>query len=217
MGGVGDVGDVGGVEASSRDANRADAKRAEPDVAAVILAAGGGRRLGGRPKALLAHGGELLVERAVRTARAGGCRQVVVVLGAEADEVRRRADLDRCIVTVNQDWETGMGSSLRAGLAAVPGTCRAAVILLVDQPFVTSEAVRAVIASGAEVAAATYDGRRGHPVLIAARHWPEASAAAVADRGARDFLARHEVMVVPCEGSPADIDVPADLMLLAPW
>jgi CTP:molybdopterin cytidylyltransferase MocA len=185
------------------------------EIAAVILAAGGGRRLGGRPKALLSHGGELLVERAVHTARAGGCDEVVVVLGAEAAEVRRRADLAGCTVTVNQDWTTGMGSSLRAGLAAVPRSCRTAVILLVDQPFVTSEAVRAVIASGADVAVAAYQGRRGHPVLIAARHWSEASAAAVGDRGARDFLARHEVVSVPCEGSGADIDVPEDLKLLA--
>ncbi|WP_370353812.1 NTP transferase domain-containing protein [Catenulispora sp. EB89] len=186
-------------------------------MAAIILAAGGGRRLGGRPKALLSHGGELLVERAIRTARAGGCDTVVVVLGAEATEVQLRANLAGCTVTVNQDWATGMGSSLRAGLAAlaaVPGPCRAAVILLVDQPFVTSEAVRAVTASGADLAAATYEGRRGHPVLIAARHWPEASAAAVGDRGARDFLARHEVLSVPCDGSPTDIDVPADLALL---
>lgn len=183
-------------------------------IGAVILAAGGGRRLGGRPKALLTHGGGLLIERAVRTARAGGCAEVVVVLGAEAAEVRRRADLTGCVVAVNQDWETGMGSSLRAGLAALSASCGAAVILLVDQPFVTSEAVRTVIAAGAEVAAATYAGRRGHPVLIAARHWPEASAAAVGDRGARDFLARHEVVSVPCDGSPADIDVPEDLMLL---
>lgn len=186
----------------------------EPDIAAVILAAGGGRRLGGQPKALLAHGNELLVERTVRTARAGGCQHVVVVLGAEADEVRRRADLADCTVTVNQDWAKGMGSSLRAGLAAAPKACRAAVILLVDQPFVTAEAVRMVIASGADIAAATYDGRRGHPVLIAARYWPEVAACAVGDRGARDFLARHEVLPVPCGGSAADIDVPCDLALL---
>lgn len=186
----------------------------EPDIAAVILAAGGGRRLGGRPKALLAHGGELLVERAVRTARAGGCQHAVVVLGAEADEVRRQADLADCTIAVNQNWATGMGSSLRAGLAATPETCRAAVILLVDQPFVTAEAVRAVIGSGADIAAATYDVRRGHPVLIAARYWPEVAACAVGDRGARDFLARHEVVSVPCGGSPADIDVPGDLALL---
>ena len=183
-------------------------------VAALILAAGGGRRLGGRPKALLSHGGELLIERAVRTARAGGCDSVVVVVGAEAEEVRRRADLAGCTVTVNEDWSTGMGSSLRAGLAALDPTCDAAVILLVDQPFVTPEAVRAVVTSGAEVATATYDGRRGHPVLIAARHWPEAAASAVGDRGARDFLARHEVVSVPCDGSLADIDVPEDLALL---
>jgi CTP:molybdopterin cytidylyltransferase MocA len=140
---------------------------------------------------------------------------VVVVLGAAAAEVRQQADLSGCAVAVNPDWETGMGSSLRAGLAAVPPSCKAAVILLVDQPFVTPEAVRAVIDSGAEVAAATYQGRRGHPVLIAARHWPEVAASALGDRGARDFLARHGVLSVPCDGSPADIDVPEDLKILS--
>jgi CTP:molybdopterin cytidylyltransferase MocA len=189
-------------------------ERAE-EVAAVILAAGGGRRLGGQPKALLVHDRELLVERAVRTARAGGCGPAVVVLGAAAAEVQQQADLSDCVIAVNQEWETGMGSSLRAGLAEVPPWCKAAVILLVDQPFVTSEAVRAVIDSGAEVAAATYQGRRGHPVLIAARHWPEVTASAVGDRGARDFLARHGVVSVPCDGYDTDIDVPEDLKLLS--
>jgi CTP:molybdopterin cytidylyltransferase MocA len=188
----------------------------DADVAALILAAGGGRRLGGQAKALLAHDGELLVERAVRIAREGGCHRVVVVLGAEAAEVQRQADLTGCLVAVNPEWETGMGSSLRAGLAAAaPHSCRAAVILLVDQPFVTPNAVRAVIDSGADVAAATYQGRRGHPVLIAAQHWPEVSARAVGDRGARDFLAQHGVVPVPCAGSLADIDFPEDLKLLS--
>ncbi|MEU9097709.1 NTP transferase domain-containing protein, partial [Streptomyces sp. NPDC048361] len=88
-------------------------------VTAVLLAAGGGRRLGGRPKALLAHRGRPLVENAVRVLREGGCRTVYVVLGAAADEVRARADLAGCVLVDNPDWGEGMGSSLRTGLDAL--------------------------------------------------------------------------------------------------
>ena len=83
-------------------------------VAGVLLAAGEGSRFGG-PKAVAELDGERLVDRAVRVLRLGGCDPVVVVLGAAVVEVPG-ADL----VVVNPDWATGMGSSLRAGLAALP-------------------------------------------------------------------------------------------------
>ncbi len=84
-------------------------------IAAVVLAAGGGRRYG-MPKALVEYEGSLLVERAVRTARAV-CDPVLVVLGARAMDVWRQADLEGATVLANKDWETGMASSLRMGLA----------------------------------------------------------------------------------------------------
>lgn len=190
-------------------------------VAGVILAAGGGTRLGGRAKALLTVGGEPFVVRAVRTLRDGGCAEVVVVLGHQAAEVRRVADLAGCRLLENPDWPAGLGSSFRAGLAAVPDGCTAAVILLVDQPFLSAEAVRAVLAAheqGADIVTATYAGRRGHPVLLAAHHWPAAAASALGDRGARAFLDEHaaEVVTVPCDGlgDPRDVDTPEDLRAL---
>jgi nicotine blue oxidoreductase len=91
------------------------------EVAGLLLAAGGGRRLGGRPKALLTYEGRPLVEHAVRVLRAGGCGPVHVVLGAAAAEVRERADLTDCVLVENPHWEEGMGSSLRAGLASLAG------------------------------------------------------------------------------------------------
>ena len=190
-------------------------------VAGVILAAGGGRRLGGVAKALLPHDGGLLVERAVRAVRQGGCAEVVVVLGFDAETVRRQADLDGSVVAVNPDWESGLGSSLRAGLAAVPTGCEAAVVLLVDQPFIGSGAVRAVLDAhqqGADIVTGAYAGDRGHPVLFAARHWPEIAESAVGDQGARSFLKAHaaETVTVSCDGLGAldDIDTPADLSKL---
>lgn len=194
-------------------------------VAALLLAAGGGRRLGGRPKALLRHHGRPLVEHAVRVLREGGCRTAVhVVLGAQAAQVRERADLHGCVVLENADWERGMGSSLRTGLDALTRTdASGALVFLVDQPGIGPEAVarvRAVLRSPADLAAAAYGGRRGHPVLLGAGHWTRVAADAAGDRGARGYLRAHEAQIrlVECGdiADPADIDTPADLARLAP-
>ncbi|MFI0976827.1 NTP transferase domain-containing protein [Streptomyces sp. NPDC021093] len=184
----------------------------------LLLAAGGGRRLGGRPKALLEHRGRPLVEHAVRVLREGGCAQVYVVLGAAAEQVRARARLDGCVTVDNPDWSDGMGTSLRAGLNSLEseGTWTTALVSLVDQPGIGPEAVARVLgADRTGLAAAAYDGRRGHPVLFAADRWAEIARAAVGDRGARAYLKEHaaELTLVEC-GDVADaydIDLPEDL------
>jgi CTP:molybdopterin cytidylyltransferase MocA len=202
-----------------------DSAAQDTRIAALLLAAGGGRRLGGRPKALLSHHGRPLVEHAVRTLRDGGCApDVHVVLGAAADEVRRRADLSGCVPLENPDWATGMGTSLRAGLQALAGSdTGAALVLLVDQPGVGAEAVsrvRAAYRSPGTLAAAAYGGRRGHPVLLGAAHWAGVAAEASGDRGARGYLAHREadLRLVECGdvADPADIDTPEDLVRLSP-
>ncbi|MFJ4669110.1 nucleotidyltransferase family protein [Kitasatospora purpeofusca] len=187
-------------------------------VTALVLAAGGGRRLGGRPKALLPYRGRPLVEHAATAARAGGCREVAVVLGADRERVRSTAHLPGCRLVANPDWEGGMGSSLRAGLAALPAGSSAVLVMLVDTPGVGAAAVARLLAAhraGAGLAAATYGGRRGHPVLIGAGHLAEAAAGARGDAGARALLAAHAAELVPVEcgdvASPDDLDTPADL------
>ncbi|MFI6473064.1 NTP transferase domain-containing protein [Streptomyces sp. NPDC050516] len=190
-------------------------------VTGLLLAAGGGRRLGGRPKALLPHRGRPLVENAVRVLREGGCRTVYVVLGAAAQEVRARADLSGCVLIDNPDWTEGMGSSLRAGLEALTRSdeaARAALVSLVDQPGIGAEAVARVLAahrSGDSLAAASYDGKRGHPVLFGADRWADIAASAMGDRGARVYLKAHEaeIALVECGdvAEPYDIDTEADL------
>jgi molybdenum cofactor cytidylyltransferase/nicotine blue oxidoreductase len=190
-------------------------------VAAVVLAAGGGRRYG-MPKALVQYEGSLLVERAVRTAREV-CDPVLVVLGASAVDVWRQADLDGATVLANKDWETGMASSLRTGLEGLrawPGRIDAALLLLVDMPGMTADAVRRVAthASPAALATATYDGVRSHPVLIGREHWDGVIATATGDEGARRYLAAHEVTEIDCTGlaDPTDLDVPPDAGTVAP-
>ena len=84
------------------------------DVAGLLLAAGAGRRLG-CPKALVKLGGAPLTERGLGTLRTGGCRPVMVVLGAAAEEVRQACSLGDAVVVVNDAWSDGMGGSVRAG------------------------------------------------------------------------------------------------------
>lgn len=183
-------------------------------VAGLLLAAGEGRRFGG-PKALAELDGERLVDRAVRVLRLGGCNPVVVVLGAAVVEV---PGADQ--VVVNPDWATGMGSSLRAGLAALPDGVEAAAVTLVDQPGLLPAAVRRVLACGstdpaAALAVATYAGDRGHPVLLGREHWAGVVELGVGDVGARAYLAAHatEVVEVACDdaGDATDADTPEEL------
>ena len=182
-------------------------------VAAVVLAAGGGRRYG-MPKALVEYDGSLLVERAVRTARAV-CDPVLVVLGAQAVDVWRRADLGGATVLANADWETGMASSLRTGLEGLrgwPARVEAALVTLVDMPGMTTVALEqlAAQASPQALAVATYDGVRGHPVLLGREHWAGVIETATGDEGARRYLAAHDVVEIDCTGlaDPTDLDVP---------
>jgi nicotine blue oxidoreductase len=186
-------------------------------VVGVVLAAGEGRRYG-QPKALVELGGQVLVDRAVGVLTDGGCSTVTVVLGAAASTVLERAKLRGVHTVLNPDWRTGMGSSLRTGLWAVAmSDAEAVVVLLVDTPGVGPEAVRRLVkyAHPGAVVVATYDGRRGHPVLLGRDHWMAVADLAVGDTGARPFLAARPGLVqeVPCEdvADGADVDVPADL------
>ena len=179
-------------------------------VAGLVLAAGMGSRFG-QPKADLTVGGERLVDRAVALLIRGGCEPVVVVSGA------LRLTVARAIVVHNDAWASGMASSLRRGLAAMPSDAAAAVVMLVDTPWLGVESVERVISAhlaGATLAVATYDGVRGHPVLLSREHWSAVAAAATGDVGARAYLAgRPEVEEVDCTGTgdPADVDVPDSL------
>ncbi|MFW6639765.1 NTP transferase domain-containing protein [Nocardiopsis algeriensis] len=184
-------------------------------MAGLLLAAGAGSRLG-RPKALVEVGGERLVDRGVRTLREGGCEQVLVVLGAADTDVT-----DACAV-INPDWATGLGSSVRAGIDAVPDEFDAVIVALADQPLVTPQAVQRLLEAhrqGARAAVATYHGNQRNPVLLGREHWSAVHAMAHDDVGARPFLRAYSHLVTPVEcddvASPEDIDTAEDLARLA--
>ena len=178
-------------------------------IAGLLLAAGSGSRLG-TPKALVMLSGRSLVEHGISLLSDGGCSPVLVVLGAAPD-----VEAPGTLVIVAQDWDTGLGASLRAGLAALDPAVTAVVVALVDMPLVGPAAVQRLIAartSGAAVA--TYGGKRGHPVLLQRAVWPAVAELAIGDVGARPWLAANPSLVVEVDcdgtGSRVDIDTPAD-------
>ncbi len=175
-------------------------------LAGLVLAAGEGRRFGG-PKAPFVYEGERLVDRAVRMCHEAGCDPVFVVVGAWID------DVPEAKVVVNDSWREGMGSSLRAGLAAAmsePDIDRV-LVTLVDLPGMTAQALERVAASESSIAQGCFAGDRGHPVLLGREHWAAAMAMAQGDRGARDYLRAHHEQIACIEigdvASGSDLDV----------
>ena len=182
-------------------------------VAGLVLAAGEGRRFGG-PKALVELDGERLVDRAVRVLHDGGCEPVYVVSGAVELEV------PGATTVINDGWATGMGSSVRAGLAALPGIVDAVVISLVDQPGIGADAVARVVGrlgEGHALVVASYQGALRNPVGVGRRRWDDVAAEAIGDEGVRAFTRKHPELVQAVEcadvADPADIDTQADLAL----
>lgn len=175
-------------------------------VAGLVLAAGEGRRYGG-PKAPVVVDGERLVDRAVRVLREGGCDPVYVVLGAWTGEV------PGALTVANAEWAEGMGSSLRVGLRALgESPARAVVVTLVDLPGLTAQAVARLVDADSGIAAAAYDGERGHPVRFGREHWPGVIEAAQGDSGARAYLREHadevDLIEVGDVASGEDLDIP---------
>lgn len=186
-------------------------------VAAVLLAAGQSSRFGAQ-KLLAPLGGRPIVRRAAEGVLAGTrALELVVVVGREGDAVA--AALDglpvRCVA--NPRFADGLGTSLRAGISALPEGTRAAVVALGDQPLVPPGVMPRLLAAyragGARIVAPAYRGTRGNPVLFDAAVFPELLAVP-GDEGARGVIARDASRVQLVEFAhdmPADVDEPADL------
>jgi CTP:molybdopterin cytidylyltransferase MocA len=193
---------------------------AGPPVTGLLLAAGGGRRAGG-PKALRrgVSGRPWLVD-ALEVLLAGGCTDVVVVLGSAADQARSLLtdppwDPQRVSTVDNPAWADGMSTSLRVGLTVLAGRPGTGVLVhLVDLPDVTAEVARRVLQQATPgrgcLARAVYGGRPGHPVLVGRDHLAPLLATLAGDRGARDYLDGQDCVPVECGdlAGGCDVDVP---------
>jgi molybdenum cofactor cytidylyltransferase len=182
-------------------------------VAGLVLAAGGSRRLG-QPKQLLPFGSATLLDHTIATARSCCFDQLIVAVGGAADDVRARVDLSGADVVVNEGYGAGCSSSIAAAMDALDPRARLLVLLLGDQPGVTSGTVAGLLAGrgDARLAVCRYDDGLGHPfcfsrplfATLRGLHGDKAVWKLVAAGG--DDVAR-----VPVEGPvPIDVDTWAD-------
>ena len=182
--------------------------------AAILLAAGAGRRFG-QAKQILPWSGEPMVRHIAKTALAAGLSPVVVVCGAYNEEVRQALAGLPVSLADNAQWAEGQSTSIRQGIAALPGRVGAAVFLLVDQPQVSEVLLRALVEkqrrSAAAVIAPLVADRRANPVLFDRRTFPDLSAL-TGDVGGRAVFSKYTPLYLPWQDERLllDIDTPED-------
>lgn len=186
-------------------------------IGGLVLAAGGSSRFGGHPKQLAELDGKPLLEHVLLAMEAAQLDRVAVVLGSHADQVREGVPLHGAEPVVCAEWRSGMGASLKAGVAALDG-CDAVAVALGDQPRLSPHAVARVVSQrGADELAvrATYNGVPGHPVLLERTLLTRVDELR-GDAGARELLFGVPIREVACDGlgSPDDIDTPEALAAL---
>src|SRR5580692_4173536 len=176
----------------------------------------------GEPKQLLPVHGRPLLEAALAAACESQLDEVVLVLGAHADDIRRSVRLGRARVVVNPHYVEGMSTSLKAGIAALGPNVGRAMVLLGDQPDITAEVVdrllEAQTASGLPAAALSFDGLLHPPVVLARELWRDIEALE-GDVGCRALVRAHPELVAAVAadrpgGHPVDIDTREDFELL---
>ena len=190
---------------------------AEPFVTGLVLAAGGSRRLG-QPKQLLAYGDGTLLGHVLDVARAADFDQLLCVLGGASEDVRAQVGFDGVQVVENRAFGAGCSSSIAAALSAVDTRTEELVLMLGDQPGVTPDVVRALIAgrAGAPMTVCRYANGRGHPLAFSAELFARL-AALHGDKGVWRLMDElgPAVAEVPVPGPvPQDVDTWEDYRTL---
>jgi molybdenum cofactor cytidylyltransferase len=184
----------------------------------LVLAAGASTRLG-QPKQLVKLGGRPVLHRVVSTAVGIAGHSVTVVIGAHAKDLSHLLGHSPASVIVNREWEEGMASSIRRGLASMPAGCDAVMILLGDQVAVTTDDLKRLVSSWKEqdsvIATATYERHVGVPAIFPRVCFSEL-AELRGDNGARLVLERnnYRLVRVPMPNAAVDLDTPEDLAAL---
>ena len=190
---------------------------------AVLLAAGAGKRFHGPVHKLMAEidtgsptSPEPVVAAALRSMLAAGIGDCVVITGAaDISQVLEAVGGDSVVAIHNPDWSSGMRSSVMLAISHARSRGASQIVVgLADQPFVEADAWHLVAHADADIAVATYEGRRGNPVKLSSNVWQEfENSHGDPDAGARSLVERHleTVAFVPCPGSDRDIDTREDL------
>jgi molybdenum cofactor cytidylyltransferase len=146
-------------------------------ISGILLAAGESSRMQGAFKPLLKWGKRTVIGECVHQMRNSQLAEIFVVLGHREMEIRQTLAGSGVQYAINEDYRRGMLSSIKTGLALLSPNEDAALIALVDQPMITKEIVDTLIdafaAGGKGVALPTYEGKRGHPVIIAAKYFDD--------------------------------------------
>jgi molybdenum cofactor cytidylyltransferase len=187
----------------------------------IILAAGASARLGA-PKQLLSFKGETLLRRIVRQSLESVCQPVVVVLGKDAEKFKNHLDKFNVHIACNDEWEKGMGTSIKAGiekLLEIDRETEGAVLTVCDQPFVTSKIINRLAEkfylNEALIVASAYSETLGAPALFSRKLFPELTALK-GKGGAKEIIARfsNQVVAVDFPEGAFDIDTPEDFRQL---
>lgn len=186
-------------------------------IGAILLAAGESSRLG-TPKQLLLYKGQTLLQHILKTVIDSNADPVVVVLGAHANIIEKKIDSNAANVIVNDAWREGMASSIQVGikmLLRVNPSAEGAVLLVCDQPYVTSSLLNELIEAhqntGNPIITCSYADTFGPPTLFHKSLFPELLQLK-GDVGARSILQHHsnKVEAIPFPEGNQDIDTMAD-------
>jgi molybdenum cofactor cytidylyltransferase len=192
-------------------------RKIENDIGIVLLAAGKSSRLG-RPKQLLLYHQQTLLQHCFQIASASQAQSIVIVLGSDADDIKEKLNGISADAVVNPDWEEGMASSIRFGINYLLGAnqqLEGVVLMVCDQPFVTSSLINNLIQSyrrsGKPIVVSGYDNTFGPPVFFHKSLFPELLQL-TGDVGAKAVIKQHadEVAVVSFPHGSMDIDTEAD-------
>ena len=179
---------------------------------AIILAAGRSQRMG-KPKALLRFEDKTFLEQIISVLKLSDADRITVVLGAEAETIKKSIDLSGTNIVINKDYQKGQLSSLIAAIEDTPEQTKAMLICLVDSPFITKEVVNKIISKVKEtnnpIIVPVFDGKRGHPTLFSKSLFNELLNAPQ-DQGARYVLYSNEEKVLEVEISESGFLISID-------